>query len=105
MKKLALLLSLMVLSVPAWAQSSSSGPLLLRTPTVSRTQIAFSYAGDIWVAPRSGGDARRVTAGEGSATRPTFSPDGSLIAYTATVDGNTDVYTMPATGGVAKRLT
>jgi tricorn protease len=105
MKKLALLLSLMVLSVPAWAQSSSSGPLLLRTPTVSRTQIAFSYAGDIWVVPRSGGDARRLTAGEGSATRPTFSPDGNLIAYTATVDGNTDVYTMPATGGVAKRLT
>jgi tricorn protease len=106
MKTLALLLGVMVLSVSAWAQSSqSSGPLMLRTPTVSRTQIAFSYAGDIWVVPRSGGDARRLTAGEGNATRPAFSPDGSLIAYTATIDGNTDVYTMPANGGVATRLT
>ena len=47
MKKLALLLSLVVLNVRVPAQSSS-GPLLLREPTVSRTQIAFSYAGDIW---------------------------------------------------------
>ena len=72
---------------------------------MSRTQIAFSYAGDIWVVARNGGNARRLTAGEGSATHLAFSPDGNLIAYTATVNSNTDVYTMPATGGVARRLT
>ena len=81
------------------------GPLLLREPAVGRTHIAFSYAGDIWIVPREGGEARRLTAGQGTARNPRFSPDGSTIAYTAKVDGNTDVYTMPASGGVARRLT
>ena len=36
--------------------------LLLQKPTVSRTLIAFSYAGDLWTVPRQGGDAKRLTA-------------------------------------------
>jgi tricorn protease len=100
----AIFVALVLLNVRAPAQSSS-GPLLLRQPTVSQTEIAFSYAGDIWLVPRQGGEARRVTAGQSSATNPMFSPDGSLIAYSATVDGNTDVYLMRASGGVAQRLT
>ncbi len=104
MKRLALLLGCVVLSVVAFAQSAS-GPLILQQPAVSRSQIAFAYAGDIWVVPREGGEARRLTAGQGNATDPAFSPDGNLIAYSARVDGNRDVYVMPADGGVARRLT
>jgi tricorn protease len=103
MKKTPLVLAVMLLSALAEAQQAP-GPLL-RTPTVSRTQIAFAYAGDIWVVPRDGGDARRVTASRGRAVNPVFSPDGSLIAYSTRVDGNWDVYVMPAGGGVARRLT
>jgi tricorn protease len=33
----------------------AQGTRLLRQPTVSGTQIAFAYAGDIWVASREGG--------------------------------------------------
>ena len=80
-------------------------PLLLQKPTLSRTHIAFVYAGDLWTVPRTGGDARRLTSGVGTETNPIFSPDGATIAFTAEYDGNTDVYTVPAIGGVPKRLT
>jgi tricorn protease len=67
--------------------------------------VAFEYAGDLWTVPRAGGQARRLTATPTVETEPHFSPDGSKIAYTATVGGNTDVYVVPATGGDPTRLT
>lgn len=85
--------------------ASEEGTLLLRQPTVSETHVAFVYANDLWMASRSGGDAWRLTSNEGAEMLPHFSPDGSLIAFTAQYDGNTDVYVMPATGGQPKRLT
>ncbi|MGC2447542.1 MAG: hypothetical protein WA477_07855 [Candidatus Sulfotelmatobacter sp.] len=33
----------------------SDPPLLLRFPTVSKTQIVFNYGGDLWIVPREGG--------------------------------------------------
>jgi len=84
---------------------SGQGTRLLRHPTVSRELIAFEYGGDLWVVSRSGGQARRVTSTQGVELDPYFSPDGSQIAYTSTVAGNTDVYVVPTTGGDPKRLT
>ena len=83
----------------------SQGTRLLRHPTVSRDSIAFEYAGDLWIVPRSGGQARRLTATQGAESFPSFSPDGSQIAYSATVAGNTDVYVIPSAGGQPRRLT
>jgi tricorn protease len=80
-------------------------PLLMRQPTMSRTQIVFSYAGDLWIAPRGGGEASRLTMGVGNETSPQFSPDGTTVAFTGEYDGNVDLYTVPATGGTPKRLT
>lgn len=96
------LFPLLLLAAPAFAQAPH---LLLRAPTLSRTQIVFSYAGDLWSVPREGGDARRLTTGPGEESGPIFSPDGSLIAFTGQYDGNTDVYVMPAAGGTPRRLT
>jgi tricorn protease len=80
-------------------------PLLLQKPTLSRTQIAFSYAGDLWIVNREGGEARRLTTGSGVETDPIFSPDGGTIAFTGEYDGNVDVYAVAASGGVPRRLT
>jgi tricorn protease len=80
-------------------------PLLLQHPTLSATQIAFVYAGDLWTAPRGGGVAQRLTAGIGTVSRPAFSPDGGEIAFTGDYNGNSDVYIIPAGGGVPRRLT
>jgi tricorn protease len=84
---------------------SAQGTRLLRHPTVSRDSIAFEYGGDLWVVSRNGGQARRVTSTQGVELDPYFSPDGSQIAYTSTVAGNTDVYVVPTAGGDPKRLT
>jgi tricorn protease len=89
----------------ACAQPANGGTRLLRTPTVSATQIAFAYAQNIWVVPRAGGMARRVTSFQGQTTNPHFSPDGKWIAFSGEYAGNFDVYVVAAEGGEPKRLT
>ena len=81
----------LVLAIAAPAQETPPEARLLRHPAVSRDQVAFEYAGDLWVVSRTGGQARRLTSTPGVETDPHFSPDGSRIAFTATVAGNTDV--------------
>jgi tricorn protease len=88
-----------------WALAQGERPLLLRNPTVSRTQIVFSFAGDLWIVARGGGDARRLTSGIGKETDPFFSADGTQVAFSGEYDGNQDVYVVPTAGGVPKRLT
>jgi tricorn protease len=108
MRKVLPLLWFALVLVFAFLQSASAQsdpPLLLRFPTVSKTQIVFNYAGDLWTVGRDGGDARRLTSGVGIETLPHFSPDGSMIAFTGEYDGNRDVYVLPSEGGVPRRLT
>lgn len=104
MKRVALVICLFVLGV-AISQAQESGPLLLQSPTLSKTQIAFAYGGNIWIVDRNGGDARRLVTGTDTESGPVFSPDGSMVAYTGDYDGNQDVYVVPAAGGEPKRLT
>ena len=78
---------------------------MLRQPAVSASQIAFVYGGDIWIMPKAGGVAQRLTSARGEESFPRFSPDGTLIAFTGNYDGNQDVYVMPVVGGEPKRLT
>ena len=85
--------------------SADEGPAFYRNPTVSATTIVFEYGGDLWSVARQGGQASRLTAGPGEETNPTFSPDGSMVAFSGRYDGNVDVFVVPATGGIPKRLT
>ena len=78
---------------------------MLRYPAVSKTQIAFVYAGDIWLVSKEGGSAFRLTSSPGEESFPRFSPDGSKVAYSASYDGNVDVYVVPSGGGEPARLT
>jgi tricorn protease len=94
---------LLCILVPGLA--SAEGTRLLRRPTVSRDLVAFAYASDLWIVSRNGGPTRRLTSTPYVETDPYFSPDGSRIAFTATVAGNTDVYVMSTQGGEPVRLT
>ncbi len=78
---------------------------LLRFPTIHGEQLVFSYAGDLYTVNSTGGVARRLTNHEGYNIFPRFSPDGSYIAFTGQYDGNTEVYLIPAQGGIPQRLT
>ena len=99
----AVLLSLLLLMTgTAHAQVDAR---MFRQPTVSQTQIAFVYAGDIWLVSRKGGTATRLSSPQGEESFPRFSPDGTKIAYSAAYDGNTDVYVVNANGGEPMRLT
>src|SRR5229473_2710026 len=91
-----------LLVVPPIALAQADPPLLLRFPTVSKSQIVFNYGGDLWTVGREGGDARRLTSGVGGEIVPSFSPDGTMIAFTGEYDGNRDVYVVAATGGVPR---
>jgi tricorn protease len=77
---------------------------MVSQPAISRSNIAFVYAGDLWVAGLDGKEVRRLTSGQG-VTNPAFSPDGTLVAFTAQYEGNADVYVVPVAGGVPARLT
>jgi len=78
---------------------------LYRYPDVSKTQIVFTYANDLWVMPKEGGDAVKLSSPLGVESFPRFSPDGKSIAFTGNYDGNKDVYVIPNTGGIPIRLT
>src|ERR1035438_5950006 len=68
---------------------------MMRQPAVSATQIAFVYAGDIWLADKAGGVAVRISSPKGEESFPRFSPDGSLLAFSGDYDGNDDNYRIP----------
>lgn len=98
------LLSTLLLCLPVLV-SAQEEARLLRFPTINGNQIVFSYAGDLYTVPVSGGMARKLTSDAGYEMFSHFSPDGSTIAFTAQYDGNTEIYTIPAQGGVPARLT
>lgn len=78
---------------------------LMRFADIHRDRIVFTYEGDLWTVWSAGGDAVRLTNSPGEERNAKFSPDGDMIAFTASYDGGTDVYVMNAGGGVPKRLT
>src|SRR5579864_1010824 len=104
MRKAALALCVFMLAAVSYAQPGSA-PLLLQQPAISKTQIVFVYGGELWSVGRSGGDAIRLTTGVGIQSKPYFSPDGKWVAFSGQYGGNTNVYVVPAEGGVPKQLT
>jgi len=103
MRKLLWLVIIGLLIVKLDASEEESR--ILRFPAIYENQIVFNYAGDLYTVDADGGTARKLTNHVGIEMFPRFSPDGKSIAFTGQYDGNTEVYLMPATGGIPKRLT
>jgi tricorn protease len=97
--------ALSALALLAAAPRASAQTKLLRFPAIHGDRVAFTYAGDIWIAPATGGTAARLTAHPGMEVFARFSPDGKWIAFTGQYDGDEQVYVMPAAGGEPKQLT
>ena len=103
-RRLAFVVALALsVAAPAFAVE----PFGARHPALSPdgSQLAFSWRGDIWVAPAAGGAARRLTVHEAYDAHPRWSPDGAEIAFTSDRFGNDDVFVVPAAGGVPERIT
>ncbi len=99
-----LLVSMLLMSAAISVLNAEEGRLL-RFPTTNGQDVVFSYAGDLYKAPLSGGQAVRLTSHVGYEMFARYSPDGNTIAFTAQYDGNTEVYSIPARGGEPQRLT
>ncbi len=104
MNKIRLLISIIIIVV-AFQSIAQDEARLLRFPAISGDQIVFTYAGDLYSVSTTGGEARKLTNHNGFEMFARFSPDGKTIAFTGQYDGNTEVFLIPAEGGIPERLT
>lgn len=105
MKNLSKIITLFLLY---WLPNINYGQLpakMIQSPDVSDSHICFTYADDLWIVNKRGGTAHRLTTKPGRETMGKFSPDGKSIAFNANYDGNHDIYIIPVTGGIPKRIT
>lgn len=106
MKKVfyAVISALLFSGTATWAQNETyftAYPAL----TPDAQTVVFSFEGDLWKVPASGGLANRITAMPGNEINPRISPDGKWLAFSSNQFGNYDVYLMPLAGGDVKQLT
>ncbi|MFD2567610.1 S41 family peptidase [Pseudotenacibaculum haliotis] len=90
-----------------FAVSAQQNPKWMRYPSISPDgkQIVFTYKGDLYKVPTSGGDATQLTYHSAHDYKAIWSKDGSQIAFASDRYGNFDIYVMDAKGGEATRLT
>ncbi len=88
-----------------FATAQISPPRMVRMPDIHENKICFVAEGDIWIGDLNTHQAYRATSHENEESSPKFSPDGSRLAFTASYDGGNDVYVMPVSGGMPKRIT
>ncbi|NUN09025.1 MAG: PD40 domain-containing protein [Ignavibacteriaceae bacterium] len=102
MKSLYIITLTLLLTVAGGAQSK-----MLRQPSLNfdGSQIAFSYHGDIWTVPSTGGKAARITVHEATEMLPRFSYDGKDIFFSSNRYGNFDLFAISAGGGTPRQLT
>ncbi len=100
LRLLVLIGAVLFFAIPAYSQTK-----LLRFPDIHGDRVVFTYGGDLWIAPATGGSATRLTAHPGVEVFAKFSPDGRWIAFTGQYDGDEQVYVVPASGGEPRQLT
>ena len=105
MKRILLALAALAAALPLLAAPVQDEARLLRFPAVGGGRIVFCYAGNLYSVDINGGRAVKLTSDVGYECFPKISPDGKTVAFTAQYDGNTEVYTIPITGGEPRRLT
>jgi len=88
-----------------WSNTASAQTKLLRFPDIRGDRVVFTYGGDLWTAPATGGSASHLTSHPGVEVFGKFSPDGNWIAFTGQYDGDEQVYVIPTSGGEPRQLT
>ncbi|MCJ2182552.1 S41 family peptidase [Novosphingobium sp. 1949] len=74
-------------------------------PSAHGDVLVIASEGDLWRTGRDGGTAIRLTSDPAEETDPKVSPDGTMVAFTASYDSDRDIYVMPVAGGAPRRLT
>jgi tricorn protease len=74
------------------AQPSTLG--YYRFPTLAGETIVFTAEGDLWRVPLAGGTAQRLTSHPSEESHAAVSSDGKTVAFSASYEGPTEVYTL-----------
>ena len=103
-KLLTMILAASLATGSALAQES---PKWVRTNSISPdgTKIAFSYKGDIFVVPTTGGRALQITTNEAYDSDPRWTADSKKIVFSSNREKSKDLYITSCEGGTPKRLT
>ncbi len=72
---------------------------------LSQVRIAYVKNNDIWVTNETGASPQNLTNSAAIESNPSFSKDGSRIAFTSNSSGRNEIWTMPAVGGVPTQIT
>lgn len=101
------ILSTLMLSFVSLCATAQETPLWMRFPAISPDgqTVAFSYKGDLWTVPVSGGQAKQLTTNPAYEAYPVWSPDSRQIAFASTREGSMDIYVVAREGGEPRRLT
>ncbi|MFY8052545.1 MAG: DPP IV N-terminal domain-containing protein, partial [Armatimonadaceae bacterium] len=107
MKTLAAITALGIAAVPSLSLAQDVSIKGAQAPALSPDgkKIAFSWRGDVYIAPATGGTASPLTAHAEFDGNPVFSPDGKWIAFSSNRNGNSDIYIVPSAGGTPRRIT
>jgi tricorn protease len=97
-----LIFSLLCLVAQALAQPVNP---IMRYPDVSEQHIVFAFANDLWLVPKEGGLATKLSSPPGPESWAKFSPDGQSIAFTGNYDGTQNLYRISIDGGLPVQLT
>jgi tricorn protease len=65
-----------------------------RYPALAGDSIVFTAEGDLWRVPLGGGTAQRLTSHPAEESHAAVSPDGRTVAFSASYEGPTEVYTL-----------
>jgi Tol biopolymer transport system component len=94
----ALLVSLtLTAETPSWIRKNAISP--------DGKTLAFSYKGDIYTVPVTGGEARQLTSNPAYESDPVWTRDSRQIVFTSTREESKDLYVTSVEGGVPRRLT
>ncbi|MCH5240838.1 MAG: PD40 domain-containing protein [Muribaculaceae bacterium] len=85
----------------------AESPRWLVKPAISPDgkNIAFSYKGEIFTVPSSGGNAFQLTSNKAYDSNPVWTPDSKRIVFLSDREGSDDIYITSANGGTPIRLT
>jgi len=100
--------ALLSVAVAAPSEADDAGNVTYpRYPSLSPdgSKVVFSWRGDLWLAPTSGGAAMRLTSHPADELRSAWSPDGSTIVFESTRDGARNLWSMRPDGTSVTQIT
>ncbi|MDF1697190.1 MAG: S41 family peptidase [Saprospiraceae bacterium] len=100
-------LLILLLGFSFFNTNAQENPNWLRHQSISPdgSTIVFTYKGDLYTVPSTGGDATQITYHDAHDYKAVWSKDGNTIAFASNRYGNFDIFTMSKNGGQATRLT